>query len=152
MAARTKKVVGKKKAAGKRKAATRKKSASVKKSASRRKAVGKKAARKKISLPKMASFPEFPQSLDQFSRQIRKNLSSLEKQINRAGKEYRRGTVSLLRDVSHQLGHFEALGERRWKTLTNNARSDVAKLLRRLEKVVEPPRSTRTKKKPARAR
>lgn len=148
MAARAKKVgrTGKK-AAGGRKAPTRKKAASKRKAAGKRTA--RKTTRKKTAKRGVAGMPDFPKSLDQFSRQMRKNLGTLEKQINRAGKEYRRGGVKLLREVSHQLGHFEALGERRWNKLTNNARSDVAKLLRRLEKVVQPPAA---KKKRRRAR
>lgn len=142
MAARAKKTVGTKKAASKKKAAAPKKRASAKKTSAKR-----KAAKRGV-----AGFGDFPQSLDQFSRQIRKNLTSLEKQMNKAGKEYRRSTISLFREVSHQLGHFEALGERRWKKLTNNARKDVAKLLRRLEKVIEPAKGRKKKASRKRAR
>lgn len=88
---------------------------------------------------------ELPKELRDFSRQVRKDLTLLEKQIEGARKDVRRGMVRVLRDVSHQLGQFEANGERKWKRLTNQARRDAVKALKKLEKAIEPPKKKRKK-------
>jgi len=93
---------------------------------------------------------ELPKDLRDFSRIVRRDLGQLEKQIEGARKDVRRGLTRALREVSHQLGRFEADGERRWKKLTSQARRDAVKVLRKLEKVIEPPKRKRkaARKKP----
>jgi len=49
--------------------------------------------------------------------------------------------------VSRQLGQFEAAGEKHWKKLTDAPRRDAVRLLRKLEKAIEP---SKGKKAPAR--
>ena len=68
--------------------------------------------------------------------------------FEKAQARYRKGFTRLLRDASHQLGRFEAQGERQWRKATNQARRDAVKVLKRLEKALEPP----ARKKKARKR
>ena len=51
-----------------------------------------------------------------------------ERELDRAEARYRKTFTRLLREGSHELGRIEALGERRWRQLTNPARRDLAKL------------------------
>jgi hypothetical protein len=81
---------------------------------------------------------ELPPNLKQFAQRVRKGLGRLERQLDTAQRDARRGWVRLLRDVSHQLGRLEAEGERRWRKQTERARRDAVALLRRLEKAIEP--------------
>jgi lipopolysaccharide biosynthesis regulator YciM len=100
-----------------------------------------KRARKarKTSLRKVARRieAELPATLDEFSKRVRVRLTRLERAVERAGARYRREIVRALRQASHQLGRFEAEGERRWKRLTTQARRDALLVLRRLEKALE---------------
>ena len=90
---------------------------------------------------------ELPKDLRDFSRRVRRDLTEIEKQIEGARADLRRGRTRLLRDVSHQLGRFEAEQERRWKKLALQARRDVVKALRKLEKLIEPPKPKKKKRK-----
>jgi hypothetical protein len=95
---------------------------------------------------------EFPADLRDFSRRVRRDLTRLERQIDTARRDARRRWTKVLREVSHQLGHLEAQGERRWRRLNLQARRDAVKVLRRLERAIEPPkrkRKARSKPKPA---
>jgi len=107
-----------------------------------------KTTRRKTAIDRIAG--ELPKDPRDFSRMVRRDLSQLEKQIEGARKDVRRGLTRALREVSHQLGRFEADGERRWKKLTSQARRDAVKVLRKLEKVIEPPKRKRkaARKKP----
>lgn len=107
-----------------------------------------KATRRKTAIERIEG--ELPKDLRDFSRIVRRDLGQLEKQIEGARKDVRRGLTRALREVSHQLGRFEADGERRWKKLTSQARRDAVKVLRNLEKVIEPPKRKRkaARKKP----
>jgi hypothetical protein len=82
---------------------------------------------------------ELPPTLAQFARRVGSALGGVEKQIHTAEVAYRKQFTKLLREASRQLGRIEAQGEKRWRTLTTQARRDAAKLLLRLEKAVEPP-------------
>lgn len=99
--------------------------------------------------------PELPPNLRDYSRRVRSGLVRLERQIETAQRDATRRWTRLLRDVSHQLGRLEAEGERRWKAQTYPARREAAKLLRRLEKAVEPPKArtstSKSRKKGSRA-
>jgi hypothetical protein len=86
---------------------------------------------------------ELPPTLAQFTRRMRTRLARLEREIERTEVRYRKGFTKLLREGSHQLGRYEALGERRWRDLTTQTRRDVAKVLRRIEKAVAPPPARR---------
>lgn len=86
---------------------------------------------------------ELPTELRDFSRRVRRDLTHLERRIEHARKDARRGLTRILRDVSHELGRLEAQGERRWRRLTNQARRDAVRALRKLEKAIEPPKRKR---------
>jgi hypothetical protein len=127
-----------------RKAAAKKKA--TKKSA-RKKSVGKKATRKKAAKKKSARKKkaarrstvdlvgsELPKSLKAFGRQCRRDLSAIEKQIEGAGKDTRRSLARIVRDASHQLGTLEARGEKEWRRLSRNAKRDIERVIRRVQK------------------
>jgi hypothetical protein len=125
MAARksTRKAAGKKKATPKK--ATRKKAA-------KKKTARKKKAARRSTIDLVGS--ELPKSLKAFGRQCRRDLSAIEKQIEIAGKDTRRSLTRIVRDVSHQLGTFEARGEREWRKLSRNAKRDIERVIRRVRK------------------
>jgi hypothetical protein len=81
---------------------------------------------------------ELRPGLRHYAQRMRQDLSRLEKQLASAQKGARRRWAELLREGSHQLGRIEALGEREWRKRTAQARRDAVKLLRRLEKAIEP--------------
>ena len=72
--------------------------------ASKKKASSK--TRRKTAIQRIEG--ELPKDLRDFSRMVRRDLSQLEKQIEGARKDVRRGLTRSLREVSHQLGRFEA--------------------------------------------
>ena len=92
---------------------------------------------------------ELPPELRQYVKRMRQGLSRLEKQLVSAQASARRQGARLLREASHQLGRAEALGEREWRKRTTQARRDAVKLLRRLEKAIEPRSVARPLRKPA---
>jgi hypothetical protein len=92
---------------------------------------------------------ELPPELRQYAKRMRHGLSRLEKQIASAQADAHRRFAHLLREASHQLGRVEALGEREWRKRTTQARRDAVKLLRRLEKAIEPRRAPRPRRRPA---
>jgi len=92
---------------------------------------------------------ELPPELRQYAKRMRQGLSRLEKQLASAQEGARRRWAHLLREASHQLGRIEALGEREWRKRTTQARRDAVKLLRRLEKAIEPRSAARPRRKPA---
>lgn len=123
----TRKVAVKKKATKKKatKKATNKKAA--------RKTTAKKAARRsRIDL--IGS--QLPNSLKAFGRQIRRDLVTLEKQLEVCGKDTRRSLARIVRDASHQLGVLEARGEREWRALSKNAKRDIEGVVKRIRKAV----------------
>lgn len=133
MAARksTRKVAVKKKATKK----------SARKKTARKKATRKKAAKKKATKKKAAKRStidlvgsELPKSLKAFGRQCRRDLLAIEKQIEIAGKDTRRSLTRIVRDASHQLGTLEARGEREWRKLSRNAKRDIERVVRRVQK------------------
>ena len=86
---------------------------------------------------------EVPETLASFSRQARAGLARLEQQLADGGhhpKQLTKQLVRTLREVSHQVGRFEAYGERGWRALTLQARHEAAKALRKLEKAIDPPK------------
>ena len=125
-------------------------SATQKDAATRKKSTRKKSAKKAAATPaerlrQLAE--EVPDNLAAFSRRVRAGLTRIEREIA-AGRS--KGPLArTLRDVSHQLGTYEAYGEKGWRALTLQARHEAAKALRRLEKAIEPPRPKRKARKPA---
>lgn len=121
-----------------RKAAVKKKATkkSARKKTARKKATKKKATKKKAAKRTRVDLvgSALPKSLKAFGRQCRRDLSAIEKQIEIAGKDTRRSLARIVRDASHQLGTLEARGEREWRTLSRNAKRDVERLLRRVQK------------------
>jgi hypothetical protein len=126
-----------------RKAATKKKATkkSARKKTARKKSAGKKATRKKAAKKKTAKRStvnlvgsELPKSLKAFGRQCRRDLSAIEKQIESAGKDTRRSLARIVRDASHQLGTLEARGEKEWRRLSRNAKRDIERVIRRVQK------------------
>lgn len=95
---------------------------------------------------------ELPTSLAEFVRQVTTRLNRLEKQLDKAEGRYRREWTRTLKNVSRQLGRFEAEGEKRWRKLTDAPRRDAVRLLRKLEKAIEPRKGRKTRRKKAPAR
>ena len=115
------------KAAAKKKATKKK---ATKKKASKRKATRKSARRSAIDLVGA----ELPKSLKAFGRQLRRDLNAIERQIETCGKDTRRSLARIVRDASHQLGVLEARGQREWRSLSRNARRDVERIRKRVQK------------------
>lgn len=122
----------------------------ARKTTARKKAKAPRIPRGSDALKKLE--PELPANLQEFSRQVRRELVKLERQIETAQRDARRRWTRLLREVSHQLGRVEAEGEKQWKKQTYPARREAVKLLKRLEKAIEPPRKRPTRRKKAAAR
>jgi hypothetical protein len=138
--------------------------------AARKKTATKKAARKGTPTKKsarstskgrgrrLALNAELPEPFLEMSRRVREGLGRLEKEISDTEARYRKGFMQILDEVGDQLAELEAVSEERWHTISDKARRDLADMLRKLEKVVEPgkrrPRkkSAARKKKVARAR
>ena len=76
-------------------------------------------------------------SLDRLERELPSNLAQLVRQVRRG-----------LNDMEKQLEKARSDGERRWSKIETRLRSDTARLLRKLEKAVEPPKRTRRKPPP----
>jgi hypothetical protein len=90
---------------------------------------------------------ELPRTLDEFSQRVRKQLTSLERRVEKAAAPARRQIARALRDASHALGRYEAEGEKRWKQLTGRARREALSVLQRLEKALKPPARGGVRKK-----
>jgi hypothetical protein len=119
--------------------ATRK--AAVKKKATKKKAAKKKATKKKAGKKKSVKRSaieligdDLPKSLKAFGRQLRRDLTAIEKQIEVAGKDTRRSLSRVVRDASHQLGTLEARGEREWRSLSRKTKGDVEQVMKRVRK------------------
>jgi len=134
-----------------RQTATRKKTTRKKATASkttRKKATAKKATRKKTAkktakkkIGRIAASDllgaELPKSLKALSRQLRRDLNGIEKQIETAGKETRRSLTRVVRDASHHLGTLEARGQKEWRKMSARARSEVERTLKRVKRATQ---------------
>jgi hypothetical protein len=129
-----------------RKKTTRKKAAASK--TTRKKATAKKATRKKTAkktgrkkIRRIAASDllgaELPKSLRALSRQLRRDLNGIEKQIETAGKETRRSLTRVVRDASHHLGTLEARGQKEWRKMSARARSEVERTLKRVKRATQ---------------
>jgi hypothetical protein len=123
--------------------------------AARKKTARKSAAKKKTTRKKKRPNvrarieAELPKSLTEFVRQVNTRLNRLEKQLEKAEGRYRREWTRTLKNVSRQLGRFEAEGEKRWNKLTAGPRRDAVRLLRKLEKAIEPSKARPASRKKA---
>ncbi len=109
----------------------------AKKKSVRKKAAKKKGARKKKAVRRAAADlvgAELPKSLKALGRQLRRDLTGIEKQIEIAGKDTRRSLTRIMRDASHQLGSLEARGERAWRSRSRTLQRDVERMMKRVRK------------------
>ena len=81
---------------------------------------------------------ELPSTLQEFSKQVQRRLSELEKQVVKASTDARRGAARMLNDAARQLGRLEAGGEQGWRKLAGDAQKQATKLLSQLEKAISP--------------
>jgi hypothetical protein len=120
--------------------------------AARKKAARKKAAARRTGRSARSGLGatlgrfELPPTLRDYAKQVRGRLDRLERDLARAQVDVRKRAARLLREASHQLGRLEAEGEAGWRRLTAPYRRQLVDLLRRLEKAVEPTRTTRATK------
>jgi len=119
----------------------------TRKKAAPKKAVRKKAAKKtakKTGRKKTRQIAasdllgtELPKSLKALSRQLRRDLNAIEKQIETARKETRRSLTRVVRDASHHLGTLEARGQQEWRKMSSRARSEVERTLKRVKRATQ---------------
>jgi hypothetical protein len=82
-----------------------------------------------------------------------RNLKRLERQLPEPVARLMRDLVKNLREAQRQLEAARAERDARWKKLQLQIRRDAARLLRQLEKAVEPPKARRARpRKSGRAR
>ena len=122
----------------------------ARKTTARKRATKKKTPRKKVGPGVRARLEaELPSSLTEFVHQMTTRLNRLEKQLEKAEGRYRREWTRTLKNVSRQLGKIEAVGEKRWRKLTAGPRRDAVRLLRKLEKAIDPSTGKKTARKKA---
>jgi hypothetical protein len=115
-----------------KKATTRKTSAKK----TTRKKVAKKTGRKKARRITKADLlgEELPKSLKALSRQLRRDLNAIERQIETASVGTRRSLTRVVRDASHHLGSLEARGQQEWRKMSARARKEVERTLGRVKR------------------
>jgi hypothetical protein len=103
------------------------------------KKTAKKTGRKKIRRIAASDLlgAELPKSLEALSRQLRRDLDAIEKQIETARKETRRSLMRVVRDASHHLGTLEARGQKEWRKMSARARSEVERTLKRVKRATQ---------------
>lgn len=106
-------------------------SQSARKSKSRRATSGRPGSRNRNG--------DFPPTISELTARLRKRLMDLDAEIERIEARYTRA-VERLRDAGSPIGIDLT---RSWRALTDPARRDIADLLRRLEKVIEPQRMSK---------
>ncbi len=119
-----------------RKKATRKKATAKK---TTRKKAAKKTTRKKAGRIAASDLlgAELPKSLKALSRQLRRDLNAIEKQIETARKETRRSLTRIVRDASHHLGTLEARGQKEWRKMSSRARNEVEHTIKRVRRAAQ---------------
>ncbi len=80
---------------------------------------------------------ELPKSLKALSRQVRRDLNAIEKQIGTARVGTRRSLTRIMRDASHQLGALEARGQKEWRAMSTRARNEVERTVERVRKAAK---------------
>ena len=93
---------------------------------------------------------ELPKTLREYSRKVRKELTRIERDVEKVTAATRKRGIKLFREGSYELGRLEHQGEKAWQRLTTPYRRKAVSLLKQLEKSVAPParrRKKATKKK-----
>ncbi len=80
---------------------------------------------------------DLPKSLKSLSRQLRRDLNAIEKQIETARKDTRRNLTRVMRDASHLLGSLEERGQQQWRKMSARARGDVERTLERVKRAIQ---------------
>ena len=75
-----------------------------------------------------------------------RNLQRLERQLPAPIRRLMRDLVKNLREAQRQLEAARAERDARWQKLQTQLRTDAVRLLRQLEKAVQPPRQKRTRR------
>jgi hypothetical protein len=110
-------------------------------------AAKKKTTRKKSSARAAVARlqTELPATMRGYTKEVRARLTRLEGQVEKARAQASRRGTKLLREASEYLGRLEARGEKEFR----KRRGDAVKLLKRLEKAVQPPSGRKTVRKKA---
>jgi len=119
-----------------RKKATKKKA--TKKRSAKKKATKKKAKKKaKKSKAAQLAGSKLPKSLSAFSREFRRDLNAIEKEIESAGRDARRGLTRVMRDASHQLGVLEARGQKEWRSVSKKAQAEIERTVKKVKRAAK---------------
>jgi hypothetical protein len=86
-----------------------------------------------------------PKTLREYSRSVRKELSRIERDVEKVTAAARKRAIKLLREASVELGRLEERGEQAWLRISTPYRRRAAALLSQLEKAVAPPAKARRK-------
>jgi hypothetical protein len=88
---------------------------------------------------------ELPKTLREYSRNVRKELTRIERDVEKVTAVTRKRGIKLFREASYELGSLEQQGEKAWQRLTTPYRRKAVSLLQQLEKAVAPPARRRKK-------
>lgn len=86
-----------------------------------------------------------PRTLREYSRSVQRELTRIERDVEKVTATTRKKGIKLLREASHELGRLEQQGEKAWQRLSTPYRRQAVTLLKQLEKAVAPPKATRKK-------
>jgi hypothetical protein len=96
-------------------------------------ATAKKAKKSKTStVARIES--NLPRTLREYSRSVQRELSRIERDVEKVTAATRKNGIKLLREASHELGRLEQQGERAWQRLSLPYRRRAVTLLKQLEK------------------
>ena len=84
-----------------------------------------------------------PATLREYAQRVRRELSRIERDVERATAAARKQAIKLLRLASHELGRLEERGEKEWLRISTPYRRRAANLLSQLQKAVAPPADAR---------
>jgi ketol-acid reductoisomerase len=112
--------------------------------AAKKKAAKKKAAKKKAAARIEA---ELPKSVRAYTKEVRKRLTKLERDIGKARAQASRRGTKVLREASEYVGHLEARGEKEFR----KRRGEAVKVLKKLEKAIAPKKKAARKRRTAKA-
>ena len=102
-----------------------------------RKTTRKKTSRKPTGRAASLLGDELPRSLKAFGRQLRRDLTAIEKQIESSRRQTRRSLTRIVRDTSHQLGVLETKGQKQWRAMSMRARREVESTLRKVRRAAK---------------
>jgi len=120
-----------------KKKATKKKSSkkkAAKKKGTKKKSAKKKTARKKKKTTAKKLAGNLPKSLTAFGKELRRDLNAIEREIESAGRDARRGLTRVMRDASHQLGVLEARGQKEWRNISKKAQTEIERTVKRVKR------------------